>query len=477
MALLRDNLLKPKVHYSLISLIGLIMYLPTLQYRRLRMWDEAIYATASTYMIEGYWLIPHSPWGDRGIAPFLHKPPLFEWLMAASMSVFGQNLFAIRLSSTLMGIGVALLCYRIGSDILDWRAGLASGLFLLASPAWWTSTYSARTAEMETTLIFFGSVFVWALFWHNTNRRIMIAGGIAGAAAVMTKGVGAGVFLAIVLPVMAVTAREYLQKDVFIGSVAGLGTVLPWPVYTFSTVPNAAKRYLIDRQLRRSSGALGSQTGLLPTANHPYFQTMFTSPRFVPVTYIAIIGGTVAYLAGISRRDLSKIAWWTIAPPVFYSLVGGNMEHYILPIVVPMAVLSGLGITSLINVWNQRSSSRFQLTPATITTVFISLTVIILLSQLVLPGTVASERPQERIGNSITEDMPEGHIYAYTEDSQFYYVLEFYSNRAVQRVDKDKIESERPNLIVLRPSESPPSGYSILQEENELILYQKDSSL
>ena len=62
--------------------------------------DEGRYAEVAREMLEtGNWLVPHF-W----YAPHLDKPPLAYWAVAASMSAFGQNEWAVRLPLALAGL-------------------------------------------------------------------------------------------------------------------------------------------------------------------------------------------------------------------------------------------------------------------------------------------------------------------------------------------------------------------------------------
>src|SRR4029077_1472703 len=55
--------------------------------------NEGMYAAIARDMLRnGDFIIPHL----NGL-PYIEKPPLLYWLMAASMAVFGQNEFAVRL--------------------------------------------------------------------------------------------------------------------------------------------------------------------------------------------------------------------------------------------------------------------------------------------------------------------------------------------------------------------------------------------
>ena len=69
---------------------------------------EARYGEIARKMLEtGNWLTLQNTY----TSPFWAKPPLFAWLSAASMAVFGISEWAIRLPSLILSIGVAWLVF------------------------------------------------------------------------------------------------------------------------------------------------------------------------------------------------------------------------------------------------------------------------------------------------------------------------------------------------------------------------------
>ena len=90
--------------------------------------DEAAYAGFAQTMIEtGDWVNPQFDWSR------IHrKTPLHFWLSAVSMSIFGQNSFALRLPSVLAFLLSCFLLWRWGGRIWGQRVGGAAA-WILAS--------------------------------------------------------------------------------------------------------------------------------------------------------------------------------------------------------------------------------------------------------------------------------------------------------------------------------------------------------
>jgi len=96
-----------------IALAALLLFVPGLGAVHLFDWDEINFAEiAREMLVTGDWLQPRIDY-----LPFHEKPPLFMWLQAASMSVFGVGEFAARLPNAICGTLTMLVLFRIGERL------------------------------------------------------------------------------------------------------------------------------------------------------------------------------------------------------------------------------------------------------------------------------------------------------------------------------------------------------------------------
>ncbi len=111
----------------IIALLASLVFIPFLGRVHLFDWDEINFAESAREMI-----VSHD-YSTVQIAyrPFWEKPPLFIWMEAASMKLFGVNAFAARLPNAIIGIITLLVIFNIGRRLLDERLGL-----------WWTLIYA-----------------------------------------------------------------------------------------------------------------------------------------------------------------------------------------------------------------------------------------------------------------------------------------------------------------------------------------------
>jgi len=121
--------------------------------------DEGRYAEIAREMVEtGNWLVPHI-W----YVPHLDKPPFTYWAVAASLSVFGVNEWAVRLPLALAGLSAAYATFLLVRSV----AGAATGR--LAVLVFVTSALPWVMARMLTTDIFLTQFIAWAIycFWQS----------------------------------------------------------------------------------------------------------------------------------------------------------------------------------------------------------------------------------------------------------------------------------------------------------------------
>src|SRR5690606_11171931 len=88
------------VKYGIIILIGSILFFPFLVNVPLFDWDEANFAEAAREMLvnKSYMRV------YIDFQPFWEKPPIFIWMQALSMKLWGVNEFAARFPNAIIGI-------------------------------------------------------------------------------------------------------------------------------------------------------------------------------------------------------------------------------------------------------------------------------------------------------------------------------------------------------------------------------------
>jgi len=104
--------------YWAITLIALLLYVPFLGGVHLFDWDEINFAEAAREMV----LSGNYSQVQIDFQPFWEKPPLFLWMQALSMKLFGINEYAARFPNALCGFATLLFLFHIGGYWLMWAA-------------------------------------------------------------------------------------------------------------------------------------------------------------------------------------------------------------------------------------------------------------------------------------------------------------------------------------------------------------------
>ncbi|MBV9242076.1 MAG: glycosyltransferase family 39 protein, partial [Acidobacteria bacterium] len=116
-----DRLLaSPAFHLTIIVILSGLVLFTTLQRGGLSGYDDAVYAE------EGRQVLKTGNWTDvqfNGGVTYEY-PPMFVWMEAASMSVFGINDAAAKLPSAVCGLLVVIVVYLIGCELFG--AGLTA---------------------------------------------------------------------------------------------------------------------------------------------------------------------------------------------------------------------------------------------------------------------------------------------------------------------------------------------------------------
>lgn len=168
----------------IIALLAALVFIPFLGRVHLFDWDEINFAESAREMI-----VSHD-YSTVQIAyrPFWEKPPLFIWMEAASMKLFGVNAFAARFPNAIIGIITLLVIFNIGRRLMDERFGL-----------WWTLIYAGswlpffyfKSGIIDPAFnlfIFLAIYFIYrAAFSKHSNREAVCSGVFLGLA-VLTKG-------------------------------------------------------------------------------------------------------------------------------------------------------------------------------------------------------------------------------------------------------------------------------------------------
>lgn len=170
--------------YLLIAIAAAILFVPFLGNVHLFDWDEINFAEAAREM-----LVTHNySQVQIDFAPFWEKPPLFIWMQAISMAIFGVNEFAARFPNAIVGIATLVTLFSIGKKLVDEKMGL---WWALAYAGSWLPHFYFKSGIIDPAFNYFIFLAIYCVFrvpYAAKPNRIAILGGICLGLAVLTKG-------------------------------------------------------------------------------------------------------------------------------------------------------------------------------------------------------------------------------------------------------------------------------------------------
>lgn len=314
--------------------------------------DEPIYAFAIDRILDqGDWLTPKSIPGDQ--TPFLEKPPLKFWIVAASVRahLLPQNEFGYRVWDVLFGIAAFLYVYAIGLRISGIVCGLTAVLVLFGHQPL-VLEHGLRSNNMEAALVLSYCAGVYhALAWFDasTERRRLHAMlvGLWFTFGFMVKFVAAA-FLPASIVAVAIVSRRWRTR--IIGdwrlwtavAFVNLALILPWFIYQFRLRGEQVWTIMFGEHIVERFTA-----SLDPSHLHPWYFYLTTMAREFSWAHdlVLVCAGLtlLAYQAIWQRRDwaLLLLAWFVI-PLIAISTGTSKLYHYVYPFLPPLALGVGL---------------------------------------------------------------------------------------------------------------------------------------
>ena len=185
-----------------IAAAAFLLFVPFLGAVHLFDWDEINFAECAREI-----LVTHDYFSVKiNFQPFWEKPPVFIWMQALSMSVFGINEFAARLPNAICGIITLLVLFNIGRKLVDERFGL---IWVLAYAGSLLPHFYFKSGIIDPwfNLFIFCGFYYFILFTNNKNTRLLILSALFIGLSVLTKGPVAALVFGLCLGVYWIIKR------------------------------------------------------------------------------------------------------------------------------------------------------------------------------------------------------------------------------------------------------------------------------
>ncbi|MCF6286049.1 MAG: glycosyltransferase family 39 protein, partial [Candidatus Hydrogenedentes bacterium] len=307
--------------------------------------DEPRFTEVAREMVEsGDYLVPRVN-GEV----YQEKPPLLFWLIALSSTPFGDvNEWAARIPSVLCAVYVVALTFALASRLFTTQVALWSALILMSCFQFWWQARRGQidmvlTAGMMTTLYAF---WRWDDERHKKWRFLAYAGIAAG---LLAKGPPALVFPGLFLVAYYWGNREGRAATRWVwGFAAAIVVALLWFVPArLLGADSAAQAVESGMGANLFRNTIGRALMGVSKAQPPWYYLKTLPVGLLPWTFIC---PPVLYWAWKNRKDSQamRFLWAWIGPAlIFFSVVIGKRELYLLPLFPVFAILFGAALVHL----------------------------------------------------------------------------------------------------------------------------------
>lgn len=333
------------VDWAVIAVVCLGAFLVVLGPQPLWNIDEGMHAAMAKDMLRsGDWITPH-----LNGTPFLDKPVLFIWLVAASLGALGLTAFAARLPSALLACATVVLTYRLGRSTAGARTGVIAAVVLATSVEF---VVMARVVIHDMTLTActtLALVSFWRFFRGDGSARANLGAMYASTAAgLLVKGpVAAALIGVVIVAFLAISGRLDVipRMRPVRGALFVLAISAPWYVAMEVANPGYLRYFLVNQHLFNVAGSHARH------AEPFWFYGLTILGGLLPWSVYLPQGVWNAWTARGSRRDHVAVFLlvWTVAPTVMFSLASSKLHNYLLPVFPAAALLVGAAWNRLID--------------------------------------------------------------------------------------------------------------------------------
>jgi 4-amino-4-deoxy-L-arabinose transferase-like glycosyltransferase len=276
-----------------------------------------------------------------GGSPYYRKPPLVNWLVAASFKFFGvRNEWTARLPSALSVLAVAIAFVTVA------RASLGARGSIIAAMIWLTNIgiiEKGRLIEIEALYVSLCglAIIFWLSFFLQKKSPWLtwLPASVFLGLGLLAKGpIHLIFFYGIVVAVLAYWKdwRVLVHPAHFVGIIVMIGIAAAWAIpFLHSTTSQVA----IDKWS-------GQYTGRLRGIDFKFFDWIQNVPHSLIYFFPWLLLFPFARFSRLQNENEQRLAralsWGAAVPFLAVNLVPGGLARYSMPAIVPASWLLGI---------------------------------------------------------------------------------------------------------------------------------------
>jgi 4-amino-4-deoxy-L-arabinose transferase-like glycosyltransferase len=326
--------------FSLVIVCWAAIYLPALGSLEIKGEEGRRILPAVAMLDTGNYLVPHV-----GGEPYLSKPPLINWLVAASFKLTGiRNEWTARLPSVLCVLVVALAFLTAGRSALGANGSLLAALIWLAN---FGMVEKGRLIEIEALYVSLAglAIIFWVAGWRDrpSSWRTWTVPWIFLGLGLLAKGPLHLFFFYSVVIAVLYRAGE-LRRLAGIRHLAGLVLMLAifsaWAIPYWQAMSGTDVGHNWSAQL----------TGRLTAGDFKLRSWLLNIPRglayFLPWTLLLPLLRNIKWESKADRNLAAALGFGTAVPFLLVNLLPGALPRYSMPALVPACWLMGMALAA-----------------------------------------------------------------------------------------------------------------------------------
>lgn len=271
--------------------------------------------------------------------PFFHKPPLFYWLTALSLNVFGVNEWSARLASVAGATMTVTLLFWFLKAQANQRVAVLAAFILMSAPLLFGASHYANldmtVAGIITATVIAGATAVFRLEQGQAYRASLALAYALAAAGFLAKGL-----IGVVLPggivffwLLGRRRFDTMLRMLWLPGIAVfLLLAVPWMIAMQQRYPGFFDYYIVYQHFER------------------FLEKGFNNARPFWFYGPVLLGLTLPWSVHLWRLA-NKAYWknprhaalrglmlsWLLVVLIFFSLPNSKLVGYILPALAPLA--------------------------------------------------------------------------------------------------------------------------------------------
>ena len=372
-----------------------VIYLPALGSIAIKGEEGRRILPAIRMLETGNYIVP-----EVGSNPYYRKPPLVNWLVAASFKIVGvRNEWTARLPSALSVLAVAIAFVTVA------RASLGAGGSMIAALIWMTNIgiiEKGRLIEIEALYVSLCglAIIFWLSFFLQKKSPwlIWLPAFVFLGLGLLTKGPTHLVFFyGIVIAVLAYSKdwRLLFHPAHFVAIAVMVGIAAAWAIpFVYSTTADLA----VDKWSAQ-------YTGRLKVVDFRFFSWIQNIPRslvyFLPWVLLFPFARFSKFHDEARERLARGLAWGIAVPVIGVNLVPGAVARYSMPAIVPACWLLAMICAANSLEWPRRWVKNQREWTATIIMIFVAVGVLI--GAIGYPVTTVILRNRQQVKKAAAE--------------------------------------------------------------------------